>query len=134
MHASDNYIDNPKESGYRGVHLVYRYYSDKKQDYNSLKIEMQLRSQLQHAWATAVETVSVLTQQALKSNIGTDQWKRFFVLASAAIAIRERTTSVPGTPANHRELHQELQHIAGTLNVEDVLRSYVAADQFIGGQ
>jgi hypothetical protein len=65
LHQCDNYIDTPKDSGYRGVHLVYRYYSDKKQDYNTLKIEMQLRSQLQHAWATAVETVGAFVQQAL---------------------------------------------------------------------
>ena len=43
-------------SGYRGVHLIYRYNSDRKTEYNTLLIEMQLRSQLQHAWATAVET------------------------------------------------------------------------------
>ena len=54
--ATDNYIDSPKDSGYRGVHLVYKYYSDRRKDYNSLKIEVQLRSRLQHAWATAVET------------------------------------------------------------------------------
>jgi ppGpp synthetase/RelA/SpoT-type nucleotidyltranferase len=46
---TDNYIDLPKDSGYRGVHMIYRYYSDRRQDYNSLKIEMQLRSRLQHA-------------------------------------------------------------------------------------
>ncbi|QHO76388.1 hypothetical protein ACH79_31000 [Bradyrhizobium sp. CCBAU 051011] len=70
LHETDNYIDTPKDSGYRGVHLIYRYHSDRRQDYNSLKIEMQLRSQLQHAWATAVETVGAFVRQALKSSVG----------------------------------------------------------------
>jgi ppGpp synthetase/RelA/SpoT-type nucleotidyltranferase len=70
LHQTDNYIDTPKDSGYRGVHLIYRYHSDRRQDYNSLKIEMQLRSQLQHAWATAVETVGAFVRQALKSSVG----------------------------------------------------------------
>jgi ppGpp synthetase/RelA/SpoT-type nucleotidyltranferase len=66
----DDYITEPKSSGYRGVHLIYRYNSDRKQTYNSLKIEMQLRTHLQHAWATAVETVGTLQRQALKSSQG----------------------------------------------------------------
>jgi ppGpp synthetase/RelA/SpoT-type nucleotidyltranferase len=59
-----NYIQYPKESGYLSVHLVYRYYSDKSHNYNGLQIEMQLRSALQHAWATAVETVGTLVNQS----------------------------------------------------------------------
>src|SRR5439155_14406089 len=53
----DDYIEKPKGSGYRSVHLIYRYTSDRSKTYNGLKIEMQFRSALQHAWATAVETV-----------------------------------------------------------------------------
>ena len=45
----DDYITNPKYSGYRGIHLVYSYNSDKRETYNGLQIEIQLRSQLQHA-------------------------------------------------------------------------------------
>jgi (p)ppGpp synthase/HD superfamily hydrolase len=58
----DDYIDKPKISGYRGVHLVYRYFSDKKpkECFNGLKIEMQIRSRYQHAWATAVGSDSFL--------------------------------------------------------------------------
>jgi hypothetical protein len=41
--------------------------------YNDLKIEMQLRSQYQHAWATAVETVGTFIGQALKSSIGPER-------------------------------------------------------------
>jgi ppGpp synthetase/RelA/SpoT-type nucleotidyltranferase len=53
----DDYIQHPKISGYRGIHIVYSYKSDKKNTWNGLNIEIQFRSTLQHAWATAVETV-----------------------------------------------------------------------------
>lgn len=66
----DDYIESPKKSGYRGVHLIYRYFSDRKGTYNTLKIEIQVRSQFQHAWAAAVETVGTFVQQALKSSMG----------------------------------------------------------------
>jgi ppGpp synthetase/RelA/SpoT-type nucleotidyltranferase len=63
--GTDDYIESPKDSGYRGIHLIYRYFSDKnKQAFNGLKIEVQLRSVYQHSWATAVETVGAFAQQA----------------------------------------------------------------------
>ncbi len=133
LHASDNYIDNPKDSGYRGVHLVYRYHSDKKKDYNSLKIEMQLRSQLQHAWATAVETVGAFVKQALKSSLGEQEWLRFFALMGGAIAVKENTASVPGTPNNYSELIKELREHARSLEVSNRLRAFGAALQFYEG-
>jgi ppGpp synthetase/RelA/SpoT-type nucleotidyltranferase len=68
LHTHDDYMLNPKPTGYRGVHLIYRYFSDKIDTYNTLKIEMQIRSQYQHAWATAVEIVGTFTKQALKSS------------------------------------------------------------------
>ena len=66
----DDYIRQPKSSGYRSIHLIYKYFSDKKATHNGLRIELQVRSQLQHAWATAVETVGTFIQQALKSSQG----------------------------------------------------------------
>jgi hypothetical protein len=85
----DPYIEEPKESGYRGVHLVYSYNSDKVTTWNRLRIELQIRTRLQHAWATAVETVGTFTRQALKSSQGEEDWLRFFALMGSAHAIRE---------------------------------------------
>jgi ppGpp synthetase/RelA/SpoT-type nucleotidyltranferase len=130
---ADNYIDSPKESGYRGVHLVYKYHSDKKQDYNSLKIEMQLRSQLQHAWATAVETVGAFVKQALKSSLGEQEWLRFFSLMGAALAFKENTAPVPGTPSSYPDLVKELRELAQALEVSNRLRAFGAALKFYEG-
>jgi len=122
----DDYISSPQASGYRGIHLVYRYYSDKKAKsaYNGRKIEMQLRSRYQHAWATAVETVGAFVREALKSSSGPDDWLRFFALMGTVIASRERTAPVPNTPNAQGELIAELSHYATKLNVENRLRAF----------
>ena len=78
--GQDDYIAHPQASGYRGIHLVYRYYSDRSPTYNGLQIKLQLRSPLQHAWATAVETVVTFLRQALKASQGHADWLRFFSL------------------------------------------------------
>lgn len=123
----DDYILSPKESGYRSHHLIYNYFSDKKSTYNGRKIEVQLRSRLQHAWATAVETVGTFTRQALKSSQGEKDWLRFFQLMGTVIALKEGTTPVPGTPSSEGELLQELQDHARKLQVENRLSAYGAA-------
>jgi hypothetical protein len=122
----DDYIGSPKASGYRSVHLIYGYYSDRKTTYNGLKVEVQLRSTLQHAWATAVETVGTFIRQALKSSQGEEDWLRFFVLMGSAIATRENTPPVPGTPGA-QELKANLREFAEKLDVEGHLKSYAEA-------
>lgn len=82
-----DYIEKPRPTGYRSVHLIYRHQSETHQEYNNLRIEMQIRSRLQHAWATAVETIGEFIGQALKSNLGEANWLRFFQLMSSAIAL-----------------------------------------------
>ncbi|MDR2850312.1 MAG: RelA/SpoT domain-containing protein [Verrucomicrobiota bacterium] len=84
-----DYIAEPRESGYRGIHLVYEYQSARKPDFDGLLIEIQLRTRLQHLWATAVETVGVFYQEALKSSLGSAMWLDFFKLASACFALEE---------------------------------------------
>jgi Region found in RelA / SpoT proteins len=78
-----DYIKNPKDSGYRGLHLVYRY-NGKKSQFSGHSVELQIRSKVQHSWATAVEVVGTFTGQALKASQGADTWLQFFRLASIA--------------------------------------------------
>ncbi len=123
----DDYILKPKDSGYRGVHLIYSYYSDKKAPsaWNGLNIEMQLRSRLQHAWATAVEIVGTFLSQSLKSSQGEERWLRFFALMGSALARREGSENlVPDTPNSVAALKTELRKSVGELNVRDVLQMY----------
>ncbi|MBU0460865.1 MAG: RelA/SpoT domain-containing protein [Nanoarchaeota archaeon] len=101
-----DYIAHPKKDGYRSIHLIYKYYSDKgKVDYNGLLVEVQIRSKLQHIWATAVETVDFFTRQAIKSNQGQEDWIDFFRLVSSAFAKFEDCPTILGTPEDEKQLY-----------------------------
>ena len=127
----DHYIAEPKDSGYRGIHLVYAFFSDKATTYNGLKIEIQLRSQLQHGWATAVETAGTFMGQALKSSLGEKDWLRFFALMSSSLALREGMPMVPGTPESPTALTKELREYSNKLQVIERLRAFGAALQHV---
>jgi len=127
LHTTDDYMSKPKSTGYRGVHLIYSYFSDKVDTYNSLKIEMQLRSSFMHAWATAVEIVGTFTRQALKSSQGEEDWLRFFALMGSAIAGMEGTAPVEGTPTDKGELVSEIRDLEQKLDAIRRLRTYGTA-------
>jgi hypothetical protein len=129
LHREDDYIAEPKESGYRGYHLEYRYYSDRQETYNDLSVVVQLRTQLQHTWATAVETVGTFVQQALKSSQGEQDWLRFFALMGTAIAMLEKTALVPRTCTRKSDLRAELREYAKKLDVENRLMAFGTALQ-----
>ena len=134
LERENNYIDEPTPDGYRSVHLVYRYYSDRNQQYNGQRIEIQIRSRLQHAWATAVEAIDTFANQQLKINQASPEWTSFFALAGSCIAVRERTPLVPGTPTNEEELTAELRELAHNLNVEERLLAIGATAHYVGSQ
>ena len=126
MVTHKDYITTPKASGYRGVHFVYRYKSSRSATFNGLLIEVQLRSRIQHSWATAVETVGTLVQHALKASEGPEQWLRFFALTSSAFALLERSPTIPDAPTG-AELRRAIRSEASALRVHQRLRSYRSA-------
>jgi RelA/SpoT family protein len=84
----DDYISQPKPTGYRGVHLIFRH--------DELQVEFQVRTALQHAWATAVETMEILLGKPLKAGQGPDKWLKFFEITASAFAHVEDSPLVPG--------------------------------------
>ena len=124
-----DYINNPKTDGYRSIHLIYRYNSDKegKKDYNGLLVEIQIRSKLQHLWATAIETVDFFTRQAIKSNEGQKEWMEFFRLVSSAFAIDENTPLVPNTPTDKNELYSQIRKMEAELQVIKIMGGWTQA-------
>jgi len=115
----NNYIAKPKKDGYRSLHIIFKYYSDKegKKIYNDLLIEIQIRSKIQHQWATAVELVDFFTRQAIKSNAGQQEWMDFFKLVSSAFARIEGCQCVPDTPLDERELYLQIKQMEKKLKV-----------------
>lgn len=123
----NDYITNPKSDGYRGIHLIYSYKSDKnKKQYNGLLVEVQIRSKLQHLWATAVETVGFFTRQAIKSSEGTPEWNEFFKLVSSAFATKEDCMVVPNTPTDQNELFKLIAQKENELGVIDKIKRWTS--------
>ncbi|TAA26582.1 RelA/SpoT domain-containing protein [Pseudoxanthomonas winnipegensis] len=126
-----DYVAAPKPDGYRSIHLVYRYNNPRAPAYEGLHVELQLRTALQHAWATAVETVDAFANQAIKAGRAEPQWAEFFTLASAAFAFTEGSPR----PAHLEhltvdEVHAALAESERHLNVLIRLRGFsVAADK-----
>lgn len=91
-----DYIKNPRdEDGYRSLHLIYKYKNKLAPAYNGLRLELQIRTKLQHIWATAVETMGTFLGQDLKSRKGERAWIDFFAVTSSAFAHQEKSPLVP---------------------------------------
>ncbi|MEZ8746863.1 RelA/SpoT domain-containing protein [Vibrio sp. 10N.261.49.A5] len=93
----DDYITSPKENdcGYRSLHIIYQYEhaSGKK-----FKIEAQLRTRLQHIWATTVEIIDILESTNIKTHSHAPdkdktnkqiKWEKLLALMSQHIADTE---------------------------------------------
>lgn len=121
-----DYIARPKASGYRGIHQVHRFHPADETEaiYEGMRIEVQLRSRLQHVWATTVETVAIFSGQALKSSVGDATWLRLFALMGTEIAIAEALPGVPDTPTDAKSLRAELATLAQSVDALPRLRGY----------
>jgi ppGpp synthetase/RelA/SpoT-type nucleotidyltranferase len=113
-----DYIEKPKSSGYRGIHLIYTYEGEKG-DYKGLPVELQLRSKVQHSWATAVEVVGTFLQEALKSSRGNQDWLDFFECTGEAFYALEE--NAPFARVN------ELSKIVERLQVFERLSAFAVA-------
>ena len=80
IHHSKDYIEEPRESGYRAVHIIV--------ERDGRLIEVQLRTQLMHRWAETVEAFSALTASNFKRD-GDHLVQEFMKVTSALYAFRE---------------------------------------------
>ncbi len=119
----NDYVEKPKNSGYRSIHYVYKY-SSRGDKYNGLKIELQIRTKLQHNWATAVETAGTMTRTSLKSGQGDDKWLDFFKVVSSLFAIKEKLPSLDiHKDLTEQELMLQSYHLSKKLNIIEALKA-----------
>lgn len=83
--AVSDYVTAPRDSGYRGVHVVVAY--------DGRNIEVQLRSRVMHEWAITVERLSGRIGQNLKQD-GQHAVQELMSVISQAMAIEEQGGSV----------------------------------------
>ena len=113
-----DYIASPDEHGYRGIHDVYEF---RHKTDNGLFIELQYRTQVQHAWATAVEVVTQLTDNEPKFGRGDPRHIRLFCLASEILARTCETRKSCLPRLSERELLEEFDKLDAEIEVIQML-------------
>lgn len=137
LKKENDYIIGPKLDGYRGVHLVFEYNNTLSRNglagsYAGLLVELQIRTYLQHTWATAVETTGTLIGESFKTGAGSSDWKEFFALVSSAFAIAEKSPVVD----RHKKLtpnsiYLEIKRLEKKLKVIDYINGLSTAARLI---
>jgi putative GTP pyrophosphokinase len=126
-----DYVREPKETGYRSIHLVYQYRNDLNEDarkYSGLLLEVQLRTRIQHAWAAAVETMGTILNCQLKSGEGPPEWLGFFAATGSAFAHLEGQPPVPAYEGlSALETYRLVARLAQQLMVRPKLSGYSVA-------
>lgn len=120
---NNDYVNTPKNSGYRSIHYIYKY-SSKIIEYDQLRVELQIRTKLQHNWATAVETAGLITKTSLKSSQGPDEWLYFFKVVSSLFAFKEKLPVLEEFKKKSMEdLMVECYNLCNKLNVIVTLKA-----------
>ncbi len=123
-----DYITSPKSSGYRGIHRVYKSYEHlDNHEWKGFQIEVQLRTRLQHIWATTVEIVDVIEKETLKTNpqAANDNWKRLFFIMGEFLAVKDGSWTI--TEQQHIDYKKELQELNTKLSVFHKLDAFNSA-------
>lgn len=131
-----DYIKIPKSTGYRGIHDVYVY------DVNSmtgrhlkgLMVEIQYRTKIQHAWATAVEVIGFITESQPKFQEGDNRYQSAMALASEILARVFENSHGPFPQKGNGELVREFLELDGELRLLNTLRSLNAADSVVSSK
>ena len=120
----DDYIDKPKKDGYRCQHLMFNYLGKGEAAvFTGKRVEVQVRTLLQHSWATAVEAVGMFRGEDLKSEkTGSQDWLSLFKLMSAEFARMEdcpESTHVP----DHKDRVREIIELDKKLKASNTLEN-----------
>ncbi|MTJ94208.1 MAG: RelA/SpoT domain-containing protein [Desulfovibrio sp.] len=123
----NDYILAPKPDGYRSHHLVFAFQDQLcRSHYMDRRIEIQVRTQLQHSWATAVEAVGLYRGEYLKGSVGDRSWLRLFLLMSAEFCVAEGCPEPPGVPGQVERI-AEIQALNKTLDADLTLATLANA-------
>lgn len=114
-----NYILTPEKSGYRSYHYLSRIANPEDPGKN-YRVEIQIRTFLEHYWATALETFSEISGINLKDPEILDHtsvappskikaYQTIFAYISQLFALQEGTGLISGIPTNEKDIKSYLQ-------------------------
>lgn len=126
-----DYIERPKDSGYRGIHDIYEYdvKSEAGQPYKGLYIELQYRTRVQHAWATTAEVIGQVTGNEPKFDRGDVRYRNVMRLSSEILArsFEGRRSSLPDL--GDYDLVRRFVELSDQLQFMSLLRNLDASQQ-----
>ena len=128
-----DYIKRPKSTGYRGIHDVYTY------DVNSvtgkhlkgLMVEIQYRTKIQHAWATAVEVIGFITESQPKFQEGDTRYQDAMALASEILARAFESSRGPFPHKENTELIRDFLRLDQELKLLKTLQGLNSIDSIV---
>ena len=123
LRGQDDYISSPKSDGYRSHHLKLSFRGRQATKiYDGRRVELQVRTRLQHSWATAVEAVGLFRGEDLKAHVGSEDWLRLFLLLSGELAEAEGRLAPPNVPDRPLRI-AEIRELQGKLDAINLLES-----------
>ena len=128
-----DYIKVPKNTGYRGVHDVYEYdvNSEVGKRLTGLFVEIQYRTLVQHAWATAVELIGFITESQPKFQKGDSRFEHAMAFASEILA-RAHEGQKEVFPGNDdRQLVAKFLKAEKEIGLLEMLRSLNSSDRAV---
>ncbi|MDE0590445.1 hypothetical protein OU789_10950 [Halocynthiibacter sp. C4] len=121
----NDYIASPKRGGYRCLHMVCAFEGGGRgEKYHGQKIEIQVRTSLQHVWATAVEAIGSMRGEDLKAGEGSKDWLRLLELMSAQFSEVEGEPVSEFVPQSSSERTEELKALSVKLDAINHLETY----------
>lgn len=120
-----DYIKEPKSTGYRGIHDIYKYEANSKQgkEIKGLYVEIQYRTLVQHAWATTIEVIGQITPSQPKFERGDPRYREAMRLASEILARAHENKNGPYPKKTSKEILDEFVTIDREINVMKKLKS-----------
>lgn len=122
-----DYIVSPKASGYRGKHFIFKK--------DGMFVEIQLRTNLQHLWATSVETTDIFRGASLKEKDDNTYWHNFFCQVSSIFALSEESNPVPEYKGlSLKELCEKLEKNIHAHRIDSQITSYAVTEPIVANQ
>ena len=118
-----DYIQSPKDTGYRGIHDIYSYDVNSKNGdrYKGLMVEIQYRTLVQHSWATAVEVIGFITENQPKFQQGDKRYEKCMALASEILSRAHEGLFGPFPELSDEELLQEFEDLNNEVHLIRIL-------------
>lgn len=123
-----NYINNPRLSGYRSCHLITVNPGERR----GYRVEIQIRTKLQHLWSTAVEATGLIHESDYKTekelecvDVQERDIREFFAIVSSLFALEEGTALVERYRKPQEELLQDLH---GLTHLDDIIQDLSKAN------